>query len=889
LFRCFYIFIIPVFFTYNGVLQAYNADFVYFIEQLKQAPVDSPDIILTDTLTADTLQTDSAILNKNNWYVISKDSLDAIIQYACADSIVYDLDAGITYIYKKGVIDYQSFHLEADYIAFDWDAKQLIAKRLVDATGKALEAPWFADAGDGFAGDTLLYNFNSKRGKIYHFKRQEGEGYVTATEAKKNKDDSYYGAELKYTTCNLEHPHFYIGADKAKIVPDKIAVTGPAELYIADVPTPLFLPFGIFPIKKGQTSGILIPTYGYNFSRGYFLKGGGYYFAINDYVDLAVTGDIYTNSSWRLNTFSSYVKRYKYRGSLSLDYAVNKEGLEFTPGYNPKRDFFVRWSHNQDSKARPNTTFSASVNAGTSDYLENNAYNASYLTNSLSSSITYGKVFAGTPFSLTTSLRHDQNTGTGIINLSLPDVNVSMNRIYPFKKLTENKNNPLAQFGISYGMNAKNTLTSPDSTLFQSTTINRFENGVAHNISASAPIKLLKYFTLTPSFTYNENWFFETIRKTYDPDTLGYDTTYNSTGEIDTIFPQVQLVRIDTLNKFTAARFYNMSASLSTKLYATAQFTGNIKAIRHTFTPSISFSYRPDFGDLSKYPYYKEYYPGNGADLVKYSIFEGGVYGGPPNGKQGSVGFSLSNNLEMKVVSTKDTLVNERKIKLIENLTVGASYNLAADSLNLSDVSFSGRTTLFDKVSFNVSGSFDPYIVDTLGRNLNQFEWDVNKRLGRLNSANMSISTSLRSSRTENAELQTSYGTLAEQEMVWSNPQYYIDFAIPWSFSTSYNLRITNFPKNDGTDSLTTTQSLTFSGDINITPNWKFQATSGYDFELKDFTYTSLNIYRNLHCWEMSFVWIPFGIRQSYLFTINVKSQVLQDLKLTRKKDWTEY
>lgn len=884
-----HIFYSLLFLSFCNVSQALNAEFVHFIERHEQLVVDTPGISEPDTLASDSLVTDTLASEKKTWYVISKDSLQAIINYSAFDSIVYDIDSGKTFMYKNGVIEYESFHLESDYIEFDWQEKLLTAKRVVDSAGVAMKAPFFEDGGDGFAGDTLLYDFDSKRGKIYHFSRQEGEGFITAEQAKKNSDNSYYGAALRYTTCNLEHPHFYIGAQKAKFIPKEIAVTGPAELVIADVPTPLFLPFGIFPIKQGQTSGIIIPSYGYNYSRGYFLMNGGYYFALGEHFDLALTGDIYTNTSWRLNAYSHYVTKYKYNGSLSVNYAVNKDGLEFTPGYNPTKDFFVRWSHTQDSKARPGTSFSASVNAGTSDYLINNSYSSSYQDNSLSSSISYGKTFTGTPFSLSAALRHDQNTQTGIVNLTLPDFALDMNRIYPFKNVVQNNNNPLSQFGIDYGLTARNTISSPDSTLFERESFDKFRNGVAQNFSASMPLKFFQYFTFTPSFSYNENWFFQTIRKNYNPDTIITTTVDPVSGEeiFDTTYTTIDT---DTVQGFSAARFYSLNASVSTKLYATAQFNGKLKAIRQTFTPSLNFSYRPDFSDPS-YGYYGTYDPGPTVltDNVEYSIYEGGVYGGPPNGKVGSIGFSMSSNVEMKIASQKDTLTGEKKLKLIENMSIGSAYNFAADSLNLSDLSFSAYTTLFDKVRINVSGSFDPYILDSLGRNLNQFEWDVNKRLGRLNSANFSASTSFRSTRTENSAMQTNYGTPEEQQMVWDNPEYYIDFEVPWSFNTSYNLRITNIPNDAGVDSLSTTQTLTFGGDINITPNWKLQATSGFDFELKEFSYTSVNIYRNLHCWEMSFAWIPFGIRQSYVFNINVKSQVLQDLKLTRKKDWTEY
>ncbi|MBC8047412.1 MAG: LPS-assembly protein LptD, partial [Fimbriimonadaceae bacterium] len=347
---------------------AINATFVQFIEQPHPIFVDTTKKVHPDSLAIDSLLADSIIIENNRWYTISKDPLDAVIDYSGVDSIVYDIDSGKTYIYINGEITYQSFYLKADYIEFDWDTRQLIAKSISDSTGVPMEAPFFQDGDEAFNGDTLLYNFDSQKGKIYDFRRQEGEGFVTVDEAKKLGDNSYFGSDLHYTTCELDHPHFYIGAEKARVVPEKIAVTGPANLVIADVPTPLFLPFGIFPIKRGQTSGILIPTYGNHFTRGYFLSNGGYYFAISDTLDLALTGDIYSRGSWRLNANTNYAIRYKYNGSVNIEYAINKDGLEFTPTYSENKGFFVRWSHRQDSKAKPYSSFSASVNAGTSDF-----------------------------------------------------------------------------------------------------------------------------------------------------------------------------------------------------------------------------------------------------------------------------------------------------------------------------------------------------------------------------------------------------------------------------------------------------------------------------------------------------------------------------------------
>lgn len=878
----------------SGHILAENAIFVPFIEHQQVVSVDTSKSFEADTSALDTLSSDSLVMDSIfmdtivTWYDISPDSLDAIINYKSVDSIVYDIDSGKTYIYLSGEVTYTSFFLKADYIEFDWETKTLTAKQLVDSAGVPGEAAYFQDGDDTFTAEGMHYNFATRNGKIYNLKRQEGEGYVYVDQGKKNAENEYYGLHTVYTTCDLDHPHFYIAANKAKIVPKKIAVTGPANLVVADVPTPLFLPFGIFPINQGRTSGILIPQYGYSFTQGYFLRNGGYYFAINDNFDLSLTGDIYSNASYRLQTSSGYAKRYKYRGNLSLEYSKNNYGLDFDPNFSSNRGFFVRWNHSQDPKARPGSSFAANASFGTSDFLANNSFTESYLNNSYNSSISYNKSFTGSPFTMSAALRHSQNTSTGLVDLTLPDVSLNMSRIYPLKKVLNDPRNQLNQFGISYSMNFRNFLSVPDSTLFTPESLAKMENGFSHNFSASSPFKLLRYFTLTPSFTYNENWYFETVRKNYEPDTIVTEVFDPVSGEL-TYDTAIVYFQTDTISGFDAARWFNASASLTTKLYGIMQFKrGKVKAIRHVVTPSVSFSYRPDFSD-PEYGYYGSYYPSPGAEAVTYSIFEGALLGGPPNGKSGSIGINLANNFEMKVRDETDTLKGERKVKLIDNLILNTAYNLAADSLNWSFINGSAYTTLFNKLRVNVSGSFDPYVLDSTGRRINQFEWDVNDRLARFSTGNVALSTSLRSKRRENENLETTAGTEAERDMVWSNPSAYIDYELPWQMTLNYNLRIQNIQLTDGTDSIATTQTFNLSGDVSLTPNWKVQVSTGYDLQLKDFTYTAIDIYRNLHCWEMSFHWVPFGARQSYLFNINVKASVLQDLKLTRKRDWNEY
>ncbi|MEZ5014684.1 MAG: putative LPS assembly protein LptD [Chitinophagales bacterium] len=709
-----------------------------------------PDTVVVNSAPdSNTVVIDSGFIqNDTIWYAISPDALDTIIQYSGADSVVYDIDAQKTYIYTNGEITYKTFYLRADYIVFDWQSKTIHCYQVSDSLGNKQQQTYFKDGTEDFYAEEMSYNFGTQKGKIYSFRRQEGEGYIGVQEAKKLEDDSYYGKRLTYTTCDLEHPHFYIEAQRAKVIPQKIAVTGPANLVVADVPTPLFLPFGIFPIKRGQTSGIIIPQYGNHFSQGFFLREGGYYFALGDHYDLSLTGDIYSRGSYGFHGQSKYNYRYKFNGSLGLDYSVNKYGLSFDPAYSENKGIYFAWTHHQDAKARPNGSFSANVRIGSNDFLSNNSYNASYLTNQLNSSISYQVAFPNSPFALTTSLRHSQNLSDNIVSLTLPEAALTMNRLYPFKSLPSNRNSFLYQLGVSYSANLQNSVSAPDSVIFQPGGLDNFDNGMQHRINASAPVKILKYFTLSPTVNYTENWYLETIRRHYAPDTI-VDTLTSVTGE-DSLVTHIDYVREDTVNGFRAARYYSVGASMNTKVYSLIQFNGKLKAIRHVMTPTVSFNYTPDFSE-SKYGYYGSYYAApDAAQPTEYSIFQNGVYGGPPSGRVGSIGFNVGNTLEAKVYSKKDTVKHEKKIRILENLSFGTAYNLAADSLNLSDIGFSGYTTLFKNLRFNFSGSFDPYILDSTGRNLDQFEWNINHRVGRFNGGFVSVSSDFRSKRSSN-------------------------------------------------------------------------------------------------------------------------------------------
>ncbi|MFM7079013.1 MAG: putative LPS assembly protein LptD [Bacteroidota bacterium] len=789
---------------------------------------------------------------------VSTESLKSKVQYSAFDSIRFDIPGEKVYLYGKAKVRYEDIELDAHFIEVDWTKRSLQAAGGVDSTGKDTGLPVFKQGSDSFTASTVAYNFDTKKGRITEVNTRQGDGFILGETIKRMDEKNYFIRNGAYTTCDLPHPHFSISANKLKVIQDNKVVTGPAWLVIEDVSTPLMIPFGYFPTRKGRASGILFPSYGESGRLGFFFKDAGYYFGIGDVVDFAITGDIYTLGSWGAKLNSNYALRYRFNGNVSISYSEIKTSEKELPDYNLFKDFFIRWSHRQDSKARPGSNFSANVNAGSSGYYQNNISSANnYLTNTFQSSVAWSKNWAGKPYSLSASLTHSQNTITRDVSMSLPNTNFSVNRVYPFKRRSAiGPERWYEKIGVSYQNNFQNNIQTKDTLLFKED--DQFRYGMSHTIPISTSAKLFKYFTLAPSFTYNERWYPETIRKSFNSD--------------------LNAVVTDTVKAFRAARDFQMAASLNTRLYGLVQMKrGKIAAIRHMVSPTVSLGYRPDFSS-SSYKSYQQYIGPDGQE-VSYSIFQNGIFGGPPSGKYGVVGFSIDNNLEMKVRQQTDSTENLKKIKIFESLSASMVYNLAADSLNWSNLNISGRTTLFEKVNLSFSGSFDPYVTDTSGIRINRSEWKENKRIGRLNNANASVNFSLvggnKKERTSNK------GTQEELNQINRNIQDYVDYSIPFNLSVGYSI---NYSKS-GIQEAVLNQTLNMNGDVSVTPKWKMTFNTGWDFVENDLSYTSLGIFRDLHCWEMRFNWVPFGFQQNYFFQINVKSSILQDLKLTKKND----
>ncbi|GAB4248320.1 MAG: putative LPS assembly protein LptD [Vicingaceae bacterium] len=790
---------------------------------------------------------------------ISEDALESIVYYNANDSMKFDLKNQKMYLFGRATVNYNDISIQSEIIEMNLDSNTVLAKGIKDSTGKFIGEPVFKEKQQEFKAHEIKYNYNTKKGLITDVITQEDESYIHGEKIKKLENDVLYIKNGKYTTCNLEHPHFYFYASKLKVIPDDKIITGPANLVIEDVPTPLAIPFGFFPNKKGQKSGIVVPQPGESAAQGFFLANGGYYFGISDKMDLQLTGDIYSKGSWAARLQSNYKVRYKFNGNFNTSFSTTKNSYKEFPDYSERKDFFIRWKHQQDAKARPGSRFSADVNAGTSSNFTNNFYStgADYLTNTFASNISYSKSFLGTPFNFTLNARHSQNANTHIVNLTLPEATFSMNRINPLKRKNRvGQKKFYENIGVSYTLNSKNEINIADSLLAINDlgiVNNYMRNGIKHNIPLSTNIKFLKYFSLNPSFNYTELWYFNYIQKYWD----------NNNNRLVT----------DTINNFKSTRTYNTSVNLTTKIYGMYQYKGKrIKAIRHVLTPSIGFSYLPEnnFGIQT--------YTDTNNISYSYSIFENNIYGALNSSESGFVNFNLINNFEMKVLSKKDTLHPLKKVKLLENLGISSSYNIYADSLNWSDIKLNARTNIAKFLSLNFNGTLDPYALNTSGVKINTSEWKINNNIGRLTNAVLAVSMSFRSKQSKNKDYSKTKASEEEIDYIKNNSNQYVDFEIPWSLSLSYNIR---YSKPQFTE--TFTQTLSFSGDVSITKKWKIGFTSGYDFKAEDLSYTSVDIYRDLHCWDMKFNWIPFGPRQSYMLTIQVKASVLQDLKLTRR------
>ncbi|NCP21016.1 MAG: hypothetical protein CO023_00605 [Flavobacteriales bacterium CG_4_9_14_0_2_um_filter_35_242] len=834
----------------------------------------------------------SKIPIKKNSPVVLKDSiqkdsvakpvefLESTVKHKALDYELNDYVKNTAMLYNKAELYFGEISIKSGIIIIDYKNNLAYAKGIVDTAGVYTQLPEFKQGTQESNQDSMLYNFKSKKAVIWGLKTEQQGVYISGIQSKKVNDSTHYIKRAQFTTSNKPKPDYYIQTSKVKVVPGKKVVAGVSNLVIADVPTPLFLPFAYFPITKGRASGILFPTWGQNSNQGYFLQNGGYYMAVNDYLDLALIGDIYTNGSWGFRAESNYAKRYRYTGNLSTRFENLINSERGFPDYSKASNFNIRWTHSQDTHASPNSRFSASVNFGSSQFFRQSLNEFStplFLTNTFNSSISYQKKFVGTPFNMTSSITLAQNTNTKLIDMSLPSLQISMDRIYPFAPKSGIKKNALQNMGLNYNLRADYKIQTSDENFFKKAMFNNARSGIQHDFASSTNLKLFKYFTLSPSASLKKVWYFDQIEKHYD----------ENRAEVVT----------DTLSGFKSFNEYNTSLSLSTVLYGTFNFKkGRLQAIRHTLTPNISFNYKPDFSY-----YYKDFQASaDPTDIKEYNPFQNGIYGGPSSGLSESIGFSVNSVLEAKVMPKDSTEAKAKKITILNNLSFQTSYNIAADSLKWSPVSMNAGTQLFNnKLSLNLNAILDPYAIDDNGRKFNKFNIDNGGGLFRLTSAGVSMNFSVsddlfskdKSKTTSNKQQNDNFfgkdlNSRANEEEVPNDGKTtkktaeLYNSVIPWKFSIRYSI---NYNNNIGQHEITS-NSVQISGDVELTPKFTVGINSGYDFKNKGITYTQLRFERDLDSWRLSFNWIPLGNRSTYYFYIGVKASVFSDLKWDKRQ-----
>ncbi|MBO5698340.1 MAG: LPS-assembly protein LptD [Alistipes sp.] len=811
-----------------------------------------------------------------------------IIEGKAVDSVVFDAKNKMIYSYREGDVTYQGMNLKADYMRVDMQTKDIFAHGFADTTetGEPTRTkPEFSDGGTPYAMDTITYNLDSQKALIKGIATQQGDGWLIGNRVKMHPDESIHIHDGLYTTCDCtDHPHFYINMTQAKVIPGKKIIAGYSYLVMEDVPIYFpGIPEAFFPVQTGPKSGILMPTYGED-AKGFFIRDLGYYFTLGEHMDLAIRGGIYTLGSWEVSAVSQYVKRYKFRGNFNLSYSSIRTGEKGQPDYVNQNNYRIQWSHSQDAKANPGSTFSASVNLTSSGYSRYSATTVNdILATQTNSSISYSKNWEGTPFSLSLNLAASQNSRDKTISVTLPTITFNVASFNPFKrKEAVGKTRWYEKIKMSYSMKMTNTVSTKEDEIFTKETLNKMKNGIQHTIPVSTSLTLFNYINVSPSFNYTERWYFKKVSQQWN----------NETKTVDTLDPEYGFWRIYN---------YNASVSANTTIYGTytaKKKERKLQAVRHTLTPNIGFSYAPDFS-RQRYGFYETVQTDTTGRFKVYSPFTDNAYGVPGSGQQFSLTFGLSQSLEAKV-RTKDTV---KKIKIIDQISINGSYNFLADSMGLSNLPIQLRTTIYQNIGLNLSLTLDPYEVSPQGVRYNKLMW-ARGLPGRIQSASWSFGYSFKSREDKSTVAGndiTSYP--AEYFNAWSDPygqlnpamrrqwmagQYY-DFSIPWNLGFNYSISYNAQYVNNGTTGYRKkiNQTININGSVRLTPKTMITATTGYDFASRKMSMTSISITRDLHCWQMSFMWIPFGNHKSWSFNIGVKAASLADLKYD--KSYTQY
>lgn len=863
---------------------------------------DSLDIVAdfvmpADSITGSVRNTDG--IRQPSRIRREKVDLDNVVTIESKDSMVM-IGRNLAYLYGDGKVVYGDIKLDAAKIDLDMQTNTVYAVGVEDSVGEVKGSPVFSEKSDTYDAKTMTYNFKTKKGHLTDIITQQGEGYLTGGVTKKTEGEDYYIQNGRYTTCDdHECPHFYLQLTRAKVRPKKNIVVGPAYMVLAGLPLPIAVPFGFFPFTDKYSSGVIVPTFGDDYNRGFYLSDGGYYFAINDNVDLALTGEIYTKGSWGINAQSTYLKRYKYSGNFQVNYLNTIYGDKGQDDYSKQTNFQVLWSHSQDSKANPNMSLSASVNFTTSGYSRNDLnsyYGSSFTENTKSSTINMTYRFPRSKWSLSTSFNISQRTQDSTLSVSFPNVNVTMQQVYPFKrKKAVGDEKWYEKIRMSYSGQLQNSLTAKQNQFFKKSLIKDWRNAMRHNIPISATFNVFNYVNITPSINLTDRMYTRKVRRSWDP---------NASVEV-----------CDTSYSFYNVWDFQASVSLDTKIYGFYQplpFLGDkVKMIRHVFTPTISLSATPDFSSPF-FGYYGSYVipgqNGNPDQVRKYSLFPNSLYGVPSEGRSGVVTVNLANNVEMKVKSDNDS-IGEKKISLIENFSVNQSYNFAADSLRFSNIQTSLMLRLVKNFNLNLSATWDvyTYALNAAGNpvRVDKLRITHGKGLGRLSSTGTSFSYTFnndtfkkkKSNDTKNKEKNPdqierqdsnrghSHREGEGEQDTQLNADGYMPWTVPWSltFNYSVNYGYGNFNKKKMEYDGRITQNLSFSGNIKPTKNWSLGFSASYDFNAHKIAYMNCNISRDLHCFTMRASVIPVGPYKSYNFHISVNSSLLSDLKYDKR------
>lgn len=840
----------------------------------KELNQEKPIIKKIDTIKADTLKKFKSVL-------------EGKVKYRAKKYAKFDQKKKLITLYDGGELNYLDYELKAGIIVFDYQKNEVYAGRLKDSVGNYTQLPIFKQGTNIVEPDSIRFNYKTKKALIWNSRTSQQEMNIKTEIVKKENDSVYFMKGARITTAkDLDDPEYYFLARKAKLVPGKKVVVGFTNLYIADVPTPIALPFAFFPITEKSHSGVIPPSFGQNNQRGYALQNGGYYFALSDHYDLAVLGDYYTNGSYAMRFESSYASKYNYNGNVNIRYENQINSERGYPDYSKSKIYNIQWSHSKDNKSNPNSRFSASVNLGSSQYFQqsiNQINIGSTLNNSLSSSISYSKTFNSVPqvnFSLTAT--HSQNTQTKKINMTLPTLQASVDRIYPFAPKDGIKKGFIKNINLQYNLRGENQIETTDTLFFKKEMFNDAKVGLQHSIPLSTNFKIFKYFSASTSVNYQEVWYLKTIKKEFELTSL------------PPVLPAGKVVTSE-VNGFDAFRTYSFTNSIGTTVYGTFNLgkKNEIQSIRHVMRPAISHSYAPSFEK-----YYDTYQKDASGTMETYTRFESGVFGAPGKNYSNNIGFNLSNTFEAKVRDKDSTATAPKKIMLLNNLNFSTSYDMASDSLRWSPMRVSGGTLLFkQKMNVNFAATLDPYALNENQKRINTFNVESGGGLFRMTSANMTISYAITSSKDDKTKknVQGSKNGGREDDLFGSNNEIndprvnddlnnqddekefsgFYNAEIPWDINLAYSVTYSNLTNERKISS----NSLMVSANTDLTPKWRIGVSTGYDFVQKGVTFTQIRLNRDLMSWNMSFNWSPFGTNAYWGFFIGIKAGVLSDIK----------